>query len=145
MFEPGYTEKVVNACSGVAYTYRDVVRKPAALSELDGPAIGDRAPDVDFEQGGTLFDRLRHEYFTLLAMPNGGDGHPAARAVDSLARRFGAVLAVERLPESAALSGRYGATSGQLFLVRPDGYVAFKSRADEMRLLEAYLGALLRL
>ena len=25
MFEPGYTEKVVNACSGVAYTYRDVV------------------------------------------------------------------------------------------------------------------------
>ena len=142
MFEPGYTEKVVNACSGVAYTYRDVVGKPAALSDLDGPAIGDRAPDVDFEQGGTLFDRLRHEYFTLLAMPNGGDGQSA---VDSLGRRFGTVLAVQRLPKSAALSMRYGASDGRLFLVRPDGYVAFKSRADEMGLLEAYLGGLLRL
>ena len=142
MFEPGYTEKVVNACSGVAYTYRDVVGKPAALSDLDGPAIGDRAPDVDFEQGGTLFDRLRHEYFTLLAMPNGGDGQSA---VDSLGRRFGTVLAVQRLPKSAALSMRYGASDGRLFLVRPDGYVAFKSRADEMGLLEAYLGELLRL
>ena len=73
MFEPGYTEKVVNYCSGVSYTYSDAVRKPAGSTEIDGPAIGDRAPDIDFESGGTLFDRLRHEYFTLLVMP-GGDG-----------------------------------------------------------------------
>jgi hypothetical protein len=112
------------------------------LSELDGPAIGDRAPDVDFERGGTLFDRLRHEYFTLLAMPDGDDGQSA---VDSLGRRFGTVLSVERLPKSAALSRRYGASDGRLFLVRPDGYVAFKGRVDEMGLLEEHLGALLRL
>jgi 2-polyprenyl-6-methoxyphenol hydroxylase-like FAD-dependent oxidoreductase len=142
MFEPGYTEKVVNACSGVAYTYRDVAPKPAALRELDGPAIGDRAPDIDFEDGGTLFDRLRHEYFTLLAMPHGDDINPA---IESLERRFGAVLAVESLPKSAALSRRYGASDGRLFLVRPDGYVAFKSTAEETGLLEAHLGTLLRL
>ncbi len=142
MFEPGYTEKVVNACSGVAYTYRDVAPKPAALRELDGPAIGDRAPDIDFEDGGTLFDRLRHEYFTLLAMPHGDDINPA---IESLEKRFGAVLAVESLPTSAALSRRYGASDGRLFLVRPDGYVAFKSTADETGLLEAHLGTLLRL
>jgi hypothetical protein len=142
MFEPGYTEKVVNACSGVAYTYRDVAPKPAALRELDGPAIGDRAPDIDFEDGGTLFDRLRHQYLTLLAMPHGDDINPA---IESLARRFGAVLAVESLPKSAALSRRYGASDGRLFLVRPDGYVAFKSTAEETGLLEAHLGTLLRL
>src|SRR4030095_320286 len=68
MVEPGYTEKVVNYCSGVSYTYRDVARKPPTLSDLDGPAIGDRAPDRDFEQGGTLFDRLRHEALTLLVV-----------------------------------------------------------------------------
>ena len=51
MFEPGYTEKVVNYCSGVAYTYRDVAQHPGELSDFDGPAIGDRAPDVDFEAG----------------------------------------------------------------------------------------------
>jgi len=142
MFETGYTEKVVNACSGVAYTYRDVAPKPAALRELDGPAIGDRAPDIDFEDGGTLFDRLRHEYFTLLAMPDGGNVNPA---IESLERRFGAVLAVERLPKSAVLSRRYGAGDGRLVLVRPDGYVSFKSAAAETGLLEEHLGTLLRL
>jgi len=142
MFEPGYTEKVVNYCSGVAYTYKDFVDTPEGLSEIDGPAMGDRAPDIDFEQGGTLFDRLRHEYFTLLAMPDGADLGPI---VERLQRRFGPVLHAEILPKSEALSKRYGPSDGRLFLVRPDGYVAFKSRADEAGLLEAYLGRMLRL
>ena len=142
MFEPGYTEKVVNACSGVAYTYRDVVRGPEGLCELDGPAIGDRAPDIDFVSGGTLFDRLRHQYFTLLAMPDGDDIRPA---VASLQKRFGTVLNVETLPSSDALSRRYGPSDGRLFLVRPDGYIAYKGKADEAGLLEAHLGTLLKL
>jgi 2-polyprenyl-6-methoxyphenol hydroxylase-like FAD-dependent oxidoreductase len=140
MFEPGYTEKVVNYCSGVAYTYRDYVQKPAALTELDGPAIGDRAPDIDFEQGGTLFDRLRHEYFTLLAMPGGRDLSPV---IEPLKRRFPRVLDVETLPRSEALSNRYGSSDGRLILVRPDGYIGFKCAADEAHLLEAKLEGLL--
>ena len=104
MFEPGYTEKVVNYCSGVSYTYKDAVPKPEGLAEIDGPAIGDRAPDIDFENGGTLFDRLRHEYFTLLVMP-GGDGQAPPASVE---KRFGAVVKTEVLPKSAALSRRYG-------------------------------------
>ena len=133
MFDPGYTEKVVNYCSGVAYTYRDYVKKPAALTELDGPAIGDRAPDVDFEQGGTLFDRLRHDYFTLLAMPGDADYSPVASRVH---QRFSHLLAVETLPRSQALSKRYGPSDGRLYLVRPDGYIGFKCAADEANLLE---------
>ena len=139
MFEPGYTDKVVNYCSGVSYTYRDVIRKPDGVSEIDGPAIGDRAPDVDFESGGTLFDRLRHEYFTLLVMPDAG----SQAAVEPVERRFGAVVKTEVLPTSAALSRRYGPSDGRLFLVRPDGYVAFKSKADEGDALEAYLSGML--
>src|SRR5262245_19558087 len=91
MFDPGYTEKVVNYCSGVSYTYRDVVQKPEGISELAGPAIGDRAPDVDFEGGGTLFDRLRNQYFTLLVMPDGNDASPRER----IEKRFGAVVKTE--------------------------------------------------
>lgn len=142
MFEPGYTEKVVNYCSGVAYTYKDFVEKPEELSEIDGPAIGDRAPDIDFENGGTLFDRLRHRYFTLLAMPDGRDLGPV---VERLKSRFGPVLEAEILSTSAALSQRYGPSDGRLFLVRPDGYVGFKCRADEAGLLEAHLGGTLTL
>jgi 2-polyprenyl-6-methoxyphenol hydroxylase-like FAD-dependent oxidoreductase len=136
MFEPGYTEKVVNYCSGVAYTYKDVAGPPAALAAIDGPAIGDRAPDVDFETGGRLFDRLRHPYFTLLAMD--GAGVPAP-AVERMQARFPAALAVETLPASAALEARYGRSDGRLFLIRPDGYVAFKSGGADAGLLESYL------
>jgi NADPH-dependent dioxygenase len=140
MFEPGYTDKVVNYCSGVSYTYRDVIRKPDGVSEIDGPAIGDRAPDIDLENGGTLFDRLRHEYFTLLVMPDGGSLAP----VESMEKRFNAVVRTEVLPKSAALSRRYGPSDGRLFLVRPDGYVAFKSKVDEAGLLDTHLGQMLR-
>ena len=136
MFDPGYTEKVVNTCSGVAYTYRNYVEKPAALTEVNGPAVGDRAPDIDFEQGGTLFDLLRHEYFTLLAMPDDGNRSPV---IARMQRRFSPVLAVETLPISQALSKRYGPSDGRLILVRPDGYLGFKCSADEAHLLEAKL------
>jgi len=134
MFDPEYKEKVVNYCSGVAYTYKDYVQKPAALTELTGPAVGDRAPDIDFEHGGALFDRLRHEYFTLLAMP--GD-YSDSSIIDRLQRRFSPVLAVETLPPSEALSKRYGPSDGRLFLVRPDGYIGFKCSANDAHLLEA--------
>jgi len=140
MFEPGYKEKVVNSCSGVAYTYKDYVPKVANLTELDGPAIGDRAPDIDFETGGTLFDRLRHQYFTLLVMP----GQPESAALaEQLRRRFPAVIAVEVLPESEALLKRYGAGDGRLLLVRPDGYVGFKCAAKEVSFLEGSLEGIL--
>ena len=142
MFEPGYAEKVVNYCSGVAYTYRDSVERPEGLSGMDGPAIGDRAPDVDFEHGGTLFSRLRHRYFTLLAMPGDAD---ARAVVDRLKRRFGPVLEAKTLPASDALSKRYGPSDGRLYLVRPDGYIACKAGADEAGLLEQYLDGTLTL
>jgi 2-polyprenyl-6-methoxyphenol hydroxylase-like FAD-dependent oxidoreductase len=136
MFDPGYTEKVVNYCSGVAYTYKDYLQKPVGLTELNGPAVGDRAPDIDFEDGGTLFDRLRHEYFTLLVMPGDRDLSPL---VERLRRRFSRVVAIETLPESKALSKRYGPSDGRLILVRPDGYIGFKCSADEAEFLEAAL------
>jgi 2-polyprenyl-6-methoxyphenol hydroxylase-like FAD-dependent oxidoreductase len=140
MFDPAYTEKVVNTCSGVAYTYRDYVQKTAALTDLNGPAIGDRAPDVDFEDGSNLFDRLRHEYFTLLAMRRDGGNSPA---IERLQRRFSPVLAVETLPRSEALAKRYGPSDGRLILVRPDGYIGFKCAANEAHLLEAALEGVL--
>jgi len=126
----------VNTCSGVAYTYKDYVRNPAALTEISGPAIGDRAPDIDFESGGTLFDRLRHPYFTLLVMPRDG---AESSEIERLLRRFPKVLVVETLPRSEALSKRYGPFDGRLILVRPDGYIGFKCRAEESHLLEQTL------
>lgn len=136
MFEPGYREKVVNYCSGVAYTYKDSAPAAGTETGIDGPAIGDRAPDVDFERGGTLFDRLRHPYFTLLVMPGKRD---AAPAVEPLRKRFAGLVDVETLPHSDALSARYGNDDGRLFLVRPDGYIAFKAPVDAASRVDEYL------
>jgi hypothetical protein len=136
MFEPGYTEKVVNYCSGIAYTYKEVVDKPGGLPEIGGPAIGDRAPDVDFEHAGTLFDRLRHPYFTLLAMAGDGD---LTSIVEPLKRRFSPLVAVEVLPRSNALAARYGASDNRLYLIRPDGYVACKAAAGDATRLQDHL------
>ena len=138
MFAPGYTEKVVNYCSGVAYTYRDAIADAGGPSGIDGPAIGDRAPDVDFEQGGTLFDRLRRPYFTLLAMPGAGDPDPAP-----LEARFRPLVTTEVLPPSSALAARYGPGDGRFFLIRPDGYVGFKGAAADLRILEPHLRRML--
>jgi 2-polyprenyl-6-methoxyphenol hydroxylase-like FAD-dependent oxidoreductase len=136
MFEPGYTEKVVNYCSGVAYTYRDAAGTTDGLAPLDGPEIGDRAPDVDFEHGGRLFDRLRHPYFTLLVTPGNDD---VTSACERMKRRFGGGIDVEALPVSTAFAARYGPNDGRLFLIRPDGYVAFKARPADAPLMEAWL------
>src|SRR2546427_11054652 len=94
------------------------------------------APDIDFEQGGTLFDRLRHAYFTLLAMPDDANRSPV---IERLQRRFSPVLAGETLPPSKTPSKRYGPNDGRLILLRPDGYIAFKCSADDVPLLEATL------
>ena len=142
MFDPGYKEKVVNTCSGVSYTYQDYVAKPTGLSELSGgPSIGDRAPDIDFEQGGTLFDRMRHKYFTLLVSAGERMAQPT---VDRLQHRLSSILAVEMLPQSMAFSKRYGPADGRLYLVRPDGYIGFKCATNEASLLEASLDGFLK-
>jgi NADPH-dependent dioxygenase len=140
MFDPEYKKKVVNTCSGVAYTYKEYVRNPAELTEISGPSIGDRAPDIDFEGGGTLFDKLRHAYFTLLVMPRGGAVSPV---IEGIQRRFPNVLAVEIMPKSEALSKRYGPFDGRLIVVRPDGYIGFKCRAEESHLLQEALDRVL--
>jgi len=142
MFEAGYTKKVVNTCSGIAYTYKDYVEPVSKVTEMDGPAIGDRAPDVDFENGSALWDRSRHPKFTLLAMLGSGD---TDAALEPLQKRFGPVMEVATLPESKALSARYGACDGRLYLVRPDGYIGFKCRAEDASLMETHLGKMLTL
>ncbi len=139
MFESGYMAKVVNTCSGIAYTYRDLVVPIPGLADMDGPAIGDRAPDVDLERGGTLWDYCRHPDYTLLLMDGGHDDGAIAR----ISERFGPVVRVATLPGSEVLSAAYGPADGRMYLVRPDGYIACKTRADKTSVLETYLDALL--
>ena len=136
--DPDFLEAVVGRCSGISYTYRD---QKQPRSPEQGPAIGDRAPDVDLANGGTLFDLTRHASCTLLALPAREERQSALQAsVAPLVWRFASVLELRSVPPSAALAARYGASGDdRLLLIRPDGYVGFRGKASDVGALEARL------
>ena len=141
MFEPGYTEKVVNYCSGVSYTYKD------CRAETGGtrPRSTDRRSatvlptSISKTEARCSIDSATSTS-PCWSMPGRDRQAPPA----SVEKSFGAVVKTEVLPTSAALSRRYGPSDGRVFLVRPDGYVAFKSTVEEASLLDAHLGQMLR-
>jgi NADPH-dependent dioxygenase len=139
--DSAFLEAVVGRCSGVSYTYREQGQPPKSGS-IAGPAVGDRAPDVELGRGRTLFDLTRHSSCTLLALPARENGGPALQAsLKGLAHRFAAVLELRVVPPSAAFAERYGASDeDQLLLLRPDGYVGFRCKASDFSALEQRLG-----
>jgi hypothetical protein len=76
---------------------------------------------VDLDDGGALWDHVRHPDYTLLTMPS---GKAADTRAEQLQVRFGSVSRLARLPRSTALSVAYGFGDGRLYLIRPVGYVA---------------------
>jgi 2-polyprenyl-6-methoxyphenol hydroxylase-like FAD-dependent oxidoreductase len=142
-----FLDQVVGRCSGISYTYCDCVRPIEGLSKQPGPAIGDRAPDVDLEDGRTLYDLTRRTGFTLLvlrsAVSRDGDDD---RSLARLQERFGQVVETRELRSSAAIERHYGSTPhDRVFLIRPDGYIGFHGALSELPLLQAHLGSVLLL
>lgn len=143
--DPGFKDAVVGRISGISYTYRDDVEPHAELAELPGPHIGDRAPDAELADGGSIFALNRHTGFTLLAVPgSNGDTGAGDAAIDRVTSRFGAVVKGYRLDRSDDLERGYGnADDDRLFLIRPDGYVGFRCLVSEADWLNKYLGGFL--
>jgi 2-polyprenyl-6-methoxyphenol hydroxylase-like FAD-dependent oxidoreductase len=139
--DPEFLDAVIGRCSGIAYTYRDQAAEAVATAALEGPRIGDRAPDVDFGGGRTLFDFTRHPRGTLLVLLAAENGKAKVELeLKPLVHRFKSVLDLHVLPPSAALAQHYGAgAQNRVFLLRPDGYVGFRCLASDLAELEAYL------
>jgi hypothetical protein len=132
------------------------------------PQPGDHAPDVVLSAeaargaaASTLFELLRGPAHTLLLFDGRAATEEGYASLSRIARRveerWGKLVRVhvvvpsgERphaLDESAsvlldtngALHARYGAGAESLYLVRPDGYVAFRSQPAEESALMAYM------
>src|SRR5690606_19096011 len=132
MNEPGFVEAVVGRCSGISYTYRDSAEAPPALAALEGPAIGDRAPDAELGDGRALFDLTRHTGFTLLAVPGRAGLTDPAAPFGEVRDRFGDLVACHTVEPSPSLTRAYGpAEEARLYLLRPDGYIGFRCTAAE--------------
>lgn len=137
---------------------------PAFRDWLDfgkGPGPGERAPDVviNSEPGGRLFDLMRTTAHTLLLFDGAAETEHGYQRLMDLSIRMESTYGTRIVPHlvvpaavrPAALEGygrvildaesalhrRYGARSECLYLIRPDGYIAFRSQpADIDKLLE---------
>ncbi len=134
--DPEFLDAVVGRCSGISYTYRDQAQQSKYL-----PAVGDRAPDVDFARGRTLYDLTRHPGCTLIGVAASEHRQGALQVnLRALAHRFAAVLELRIIAASPEFAARYGASDDdELLLLRPDGYIGFRCKASDTAALEARL------
>jgi 2-polyprenyl-6-methoxyphenol hydroxylase-like FAD-dependent oxidoreductase len=150
--EPSWNEKATLRISGLSYTYRD-----PDTDEKSGPAVGDLAPDVELADGHWLSDLISHPRFTLLGIagPGRDDAQQLAAILSETSARYQTTVkpllicryvnSVEtRIPVASdpdgRLSDRYASgPQGQLNLIRPDGYIAVRSAADDLGALDRYL------
>jgi 2-polyprenyl-6-methoxyphenol hydroxylase-like FAD-dependent oxidoreductase len=130
------------------------------------PHPGDRAPDVVIDDATTAFALFRHTGSTLLLFDGAAPTPEGYENLADIARRVRerwdarvdpwiVVPRRSRPPELAntervlldpkgAMHRRYGAGSECLYLVRPDGYVGFRSQPASWKALEEHLEMILR-
>jgi len=142
MNDQNFLDDVVGACSGISYTYRDYMEQPDTLAAIAGPAIGDRAPDVDLKDGRALFDYTRHPDFTLLAIC--ASDSDRCYEMEDITRRIGLqyepVVRTQVVNSDPGFEKYYGSENrNRLYLIRPDGYIGFRCLASELNQMENYL------
>ncbi|CAM5680186.1 3-(3-hydroxyphenyl)propionate hydroxylase [Streptomyces avidinii] len=127
-----------------------------------GPVAGDRVPDaVLHAPEGRLFRLIGRGSWNLLAFPaDPGDAESAglaAKEISAAARRTGVTARVvgnafggvvgggtQTLADpDGALRAAFGAQRGAVFLLRPDGYVAFRGAAHHGAALDRHLETVL--
>jgi len=152
--------------SPIVGEYRGDVAGTRAFNH--GPAPGDRAPDgmLDDPQGGTsltLFelmrgpthdavffaglkpapsdDERRNQVLAQLLDSFGGDARPImiVAADNPLPDTWDGILVID---EEGHLHRRYGAERACLYLVRPDGYVGFRSLPPDAEAVQDYAARL---
>jgi 2-polyprenyl-6-methoxyphenol hydroxylase-like FAD-dependent oxidoreductase len=116
----------------------------------EGPRAGDRLPDAEVRMNGHatwLQQALAGPHFALLLC--GDDRQWDPREMARLRERYGEVLTTYRLgpagspasliDEKGDAFGRLGVREAAQYLIRPDGYIAFRSSGRTFEPLERYL------
>lgn len=116
-----------------------------------GPRAGERAPYGPFESGPevgkSIFEVLGGTGHHLLLFEGLGPDRNGFRAaweeIEGLLDRYEVPTSLHRVPAgNRKLHERYGARGPSLFLVRPDGHIAYRGGAADVVGLKVYLDGL---
>ena len=156
-------QRMVHWLSELTINYR---RSPIVAQDerrlrrpVRGPRSGDRFPDAPLlnrdGQQQRVFDLLRHPQHTLLLFDGATsplERQPWTEAATAMAQNYGDLIRVARVAvtpdrsdDAAAYDPdliahrRYGVEQGGLYLIRPDGYVAFRATPPDPEALLHYL------
>lgn len=154
---------------------RDALRPPGIGARAwwafsTGPRSGDRAPDASPLRAGEreglrlyeVMDPTRHNLLLFSGSePTPGAGASLRDIAEMIADGFGALVAVHliaadgaplsQLPGQAIIDTQqsahraYGAVAPCLYLIRPDGYVGFRSLPPDRASLSGFLSRIFRL
>lgn len=97
----------------------------------NGPQVGERAPNILVDKK-MLFDMLDPMRFTLLLFDDN------APLVGEIAKRYGKWIDVFVATDEASLK-KYAAGLQSMFLIRPDGYIGYRSRKGKLEELNKAL------
>lgn len=111
------------------------------------PKAGDRAPWLEVYIGGkkaSIYDLFDYRYFTLLLAGGSSDYQNIIEVLDGLIGKP-IKLKVYYLKKSKNLAfyKTYGISSAAIFLIRPDGHIAYRSNKIEKKGIEGYLKSIL--
>ena len=94
---------------------------------------GSRAPDAPFKSG-TLFAAFKEKPINVLIFGSGSD-----QALVALESDLIKVHRVQRSVESERAFSLYGVKSEAIYVIRPDGYIGFRSIGAQANSLKTYL------
>ena len=138
--DAGFLDEVVGRCSGLSYTYKDVLALDGD-DDLPGPAVGDRVTAIDFDHDEGMFAPESASRYLLVGVSARPQESGRVRAaVDALAQRFPLVLDARVVDGSESFHSRCG-DAAQLVLVRPDGYIGARCRVESAAALRGRLEA----
>ena len=132
-------------------SYRESPVVEESRSAKKGPRAGERAPYGFFEAGKNagkgIFEVLKGPDHHLLLF-EGTRSEPnrlevAREEIDGLLERYEAPMQIHQIPaNNKKLHERYGVKKPRLFLIRPDGHVAYSGEASDVVGLKVYLDRL---
>lgn len=117
---------------GIYYPLNPIIYELPRDKEWKGPKAGQRAPDCRLGDGKRLFELFKSPKCILLLF---SENAPFAQAIE---KEYGEWVDV-RVIIGEAVKQKYAAEAKSLYLVRPDGYIGYRSRRFKTEEVIAYL------